>query len=944
MKTLISLPPNLVDVFHQLQNRGEDWYCTSDPIGSRLGSGGGTAHLLESCYQGASSNSFESWLSEDKRILIHAGGQSRRLPAYGPSGKILTPIPILRWARGQRVDQNLLDLQRPLMEELMEKAPDGTHTLIASGDVLIHGVKTIPNLPKADVICIGLWSQPETAKNHGVFFTSRNEESKLAFMLQKPSVEKIRELSHEYNFMIDVGIWLLSDRAIKLLMSKCGWNEKAQSFSEELPSYYDLYSDFGPLLGNEIEEKVDSLSLTSAVVHLEGGGFYHFGRSSDLVHSSLALQNLVEDQRSIFTRDQKPHSELFVQNSTVRVSLKDSHEKVWVENSVLSNNCSLKQRHVITGLPDNDWSLSFTEGQCLDMLPLKDGRWVVRPYGYTDEFRGDVSSDETLYLEGSLKQWLDKRSLSLDDSVDIQDAPLFLPLKLEEIDQAWVQWLLSPEPDVSEHFSKRWQEGDRLSANDLSDQADILSLVSQRALRMRENIDVLAKHNRRSVFFQLDLRDLAEKILESGIDFSFPGDRKELTSFSQMQLSALEGQLEKDQSKGGRRALEGLKEELTQAISEEAKAHPKLDVQSDQIVWARSPVRLDLAGGWTDTPPYCLLNGGRVVNVAVELNGQPPIQVFIRPNSDYRINLRSIDLGTEEIVTDFEALLTNSGAVSEFSIPKVALSLVGFLPKGDETLESCLKNFGAGFDVSFLSAIPKGSGLGTSSVLSSTILAALSDFCGLGWDTSVIGRKTLLLEQILTTGGGWQDQYGGMLGGAKYLETDPGVVQVPKVRWLPERLFEGLQAKSSMLLYYTGMTRLAKNILGEIVQGMFLNDRDVLETISAIREHALETYDILQSGEYQDLAMAVKKSWMLNQKLDVGTNPPEIQSLISSIEEHILGVKLLGAGGGGYMLIMAKDPTAAERIRETLESNPPNDRARLIEFQLSKQGLQVTRS
>jgi len=53
-------------------------------------------------------------------------------------------------------------------------------------------------------------------------------------------------------------------------------------------------------------------------------------------------------------------------------------------------------------------------------------------------------------------------------------------------------------------------------------------------------------------------------------------------------------------------------------------------LKEDQIVWARAPVRLDLAGGWTDTPPYTLRHGGRVVNLAVDLNGQPPIQVFCR--------------------------------------------------------------------------------------------------------------------------------------------------------------------------------------------------------------------------------------------------------------------------------------------------------------------------
>src|SRR5437660_1348802 len=85
-------------------------------------------------------------------------------------------------------------------------------------------------------------------------------------------------------------------------------------------------------------------------------------------------------------------------------------------------------------------------------------------------------------------------------------------------------------------------------------------------------------------------------------------------------------------------------------------AAPRRNVKDDQIVWARSPVRLDLAGGWTDTPPYCLEYGGRVVNLAVDLNGQPPIQVFVRPSKNPEIVLRSIDLGSQERVLSFEEL------------------------------------------------------------------------------------------------------------------------------------------------------------------------------------------------------------------------------------------------------------------------------------------------
>lgn len=164
---LLSLPPNLVECFHDIEKADRtEWFCTSDPIGSKLGSGGGTAWLLEACHQKVTPDSdFLTWLGKEKRILLHAGGQSRRLPGYAPSGKILTPIPVFRWARGQRLSQNLLSLQLPLYEQIMEKAPSSLHTLIASGDVYIRAGQPLQTIPDADVVCYGLWVDPNLAKN-----------------------------------------------------------------------------------------------------------------------------------------------------------------------------------------------------------------------------------------------------------------------------------------------------------------------------------------------------------------------------------------------------------------------------------------------------------------------------------------------------------------------------------------------------------------------------------------------------------------------------------------------------------------------------------------------------------------------------------------------------------------------------------------------------------
>ena len=223
-------------------------------------------------------------------------------------------------------------------------------------------------------------------------------------------------------------------------------------------------------------------------------------------------------------------------------------------------------------------------------------------------------------------------------------------------------------------------------------------------------------------------------------------------------------------------------------------------------------------------------------------------------------------------------------------------------------------------------------------------MGALSDFCGLFWNKREISTYTLLLEQLLTSGGGWQDQYGGILHGVKLLESGRGFVQQPQISWLPDYLFTDSVYKSCHLLYYTGITRVAKNILGEIVSSMFLNSGQHLSILHEMKMHALEMAECIQRGDFNRYGELILKTWEQKKQLDRGTNPPTVERIIDLIKDYALGYKLPGAGGGGYLYIVAKDPEAAVRIKHILNNNQPNDKARFVDMQLSSKGFQVSRS
>ena len=879
MKKLLSLPPNLVGCFHDVTGLSRDeYFCTNDPVGHKLGSGGGTTWLLQQA---------EEWLQGERCIILHAGGQSRRLPSYAPSGKILTPLPVFRWERGQRLSQTLLDLQLPLYERMMEQAPRRLTTMIVSGDVYIRAAERIGQIPDADVVCYGLWLDASIAKDHGVFVSDRRTPNVLKQMLQKPSVERLSELLKDHFYLTDIGIWLLSDRAVELL------KKRSMDASGTRIREYDLYSEFGCTLGSDpliADEELKQLSV--AIVPLPGGEFYHFGTSGEMISSTVAIQNIVNDQRDIMHHDRKPHPSIFTQNALTHYHFTEQNTNVWIENSCIGNHWTLTHDNIVTGVPENDWHLTLAPGQCLDIIPIGESQYCVRRYHIDDKFAG---------AEQQRKQF---------PVVDRLDT-------LDHLEEQAVRYL---------------------SAEDISNEANLRRLFAQRQRFRSQNWGALARNWQHSVFYQLDLDDAARAFQQQQLPMPEP-----IPETAPLLTRIHDAMFRGDSP----RAFSLLREGLTESALA-VKQHPRLSVFPDQIVWGRSPVRIDLAGGWTDTPPYCLMEGGSVVNIAIELNGQPPLHTYVKPCREPHIVLRSIDLGAMEVIDTYEQLAEYNKVGSPFSIPKAALALAGFLPdfslESYPTLRTQLEAFGCGIELTLLSAIPAGSGLGTSSILASTVLGAINDFCSLAWDKNEIGCRTLVLEQLLTTGGGWQDQFGGVLGGIKLLETQRGFDQNPLVRWLPDDVYTQPEYQQCHLLYYTGITRTAKKILAEIVRRMFLNHGGELRQLRAMKAHSQDMYEAIQRQDFREMGLLIRKTWQQNQLIDSGTNPDAVRRITNLVDDLCLGYKLPGAGGGGYLYMVAKDPEAAARIKQLLTTQQPNANARFVDMTLSKTGLQVSRS
>jgi len=866
MPFLLSLPPSLVETFHSLTGKDADeWFCAADPAGKRLGSGGGTVWLMRKAQTG------------ERQIVIHAGGCSRRIPAYAPSGKVLIPLPPYKGKRGL----TLLDLQTGLFERIMRQAPEGLRTLIASGDVLITAPE-VPQIPDADVVCLGMTERPELMQNHGVFAIRRDRPDELDFMLQKPSVARMAELEGSHELLMDIGLWLLSDKAVERLKA-LATDDKGEI------EFYDLYGAYGLGLGNDPaidEPRLADLSV--AVVRLDKGRFLHYGTSHELLSSTAEVTG---------------EGSVFVFNSVSEATIGEGAEDIWVENSCLPASWTLCGRNIVTGVIAESQSrkvaesqshkvaesqshrvaegpLVLQEGQCVDVVPVGESDYALRPYGFNDKFSGRVA--DAMYMEQSMAEWMARRGVSIADFAtadDIQDAELFPVVSDMTAMGRLLHWFLDEEPDKA--VTALWRNSRRLSAAALSDVANMQRLFSQR----------------KALYEQAMAREMHTAMKDSACSD---------------------------------RAFSLLREGLLNGIVT-AKSLPRMDVLPDQMVCAQSPVRADVAGGWTDTPPYSVFNGGSVV----------------RPRKEYNIVCQSVDLGMSETVSTYEELAAYDRVGSPFSIPKAALALSGFLPRFCRedygSLRRQLEAFGCGLSITMVAAVPAGSGLGTSSILAATVLGALSDFCALHWSEVEICRRTLALEQLLTTGGGWQDQYGGVYGGIKMLVSNKGFEQDVAVRTLPATLFDGEQARCH-LMYYTGITRTAKHILVDIVKGMFLHEEERMAILGEMKQHALNMQHAVEKGDLEGYGRLVRRSWELNCRLDSGTDPAKVRELCSRIDDLCLGYKLLGAGGGGYMYMVAKDAEAARRLRCELTDNPLCANSRFVDMEIADSGLLISRS
>ena len=289
------------------------------------------------------------------------------------------------------------------------------------------------------------------------------------------------------------------------------------------------------------------------------------------------------------------------------------------------------------------------------------------------------------------------------------------------------------------------------------------------------------------------------------------------------------------------------------------------------MIISRTPFRLSLGGGGTDLPSYYRRYGGFFVSGAVDR------YVYVSLNPSFDKDRLRVGYSTTEVVADADAVV--HGAVRE------SLRLLG--------IES-------GLEIVSMADAPAAAGLGSSSSFCVGLLSALHTHLRQGVSRQDLAEEACSIAmERLHEPSGKQDEYAATFGGICSYEIDrQGAVTVEPLH-LPVATVAELEA--GILMFYTGITRSASSVLSK--QQQAIDHGDAVEKMHLIKELGLRSRDALVRGDLAEFGGLIHEHWLVKRGVvDSMTLAPVDRWVSTALHNGALGVKLVGAGGGGFLM------------------------------------------
>jgi fucokinase / fucose-1-phosphate guanylyltransferase len=493
------------------------WFVVTDLNGKRIGSGGSTLHCLHcvlkrerSGVEAASFEEAEAILSGLRILIVHAGGDSRRLPAYSHCGKMFVPIP----AKSQpSVSSTLFDRLVPIFLELPGAQPG--QVVVASGDALILFDAATVALGRPGITALGSFISVKDATNHGVFCANDNKDGSVRRYLQKPSPGQLADagaVNEDGDSVLDLGVMSFdAGTAIQLMRAfftpgslehgepALVWKTPARDALDL--GGIDLYREICCALGTQttFEEYAKSLRACGSTLDrslleewfgflrqiplnlhiLPRCLFLHFGTTRQLITSGIAL--LTEDSGS-------PAQTAVILNSDIHGEIAGDH--AWIEDCFVGTTLTLEGFSAVVGV-DVEEPLKLRKGACLDVSAglsrTGDNVCFVRCYGVDDTFKHTVEQGAT-FCGKPLRDWL--RAIGADDSAiwspevpeserTLWNARVFPAVKEHQEYREWL-WLWDVDSATAQQKSKYLQT-DRYSSAEIAVRVDQSIFLARRS-------------------------------------------------------------------------------------------------------------------------------------------------------------------------------------------------------------------------------------------------------------------------------------------------------------------------------------------------------------------------------------------------------------------------------------------------------------------------------
>lgn len=901
-------------------------FAAPDPGGVRIGSGGATLNALRMLAERVGAARAPAL----RTLLIHSGGDSRRVPWANIFGKVFLPLPAL--ADPDCPVPTLFDHLVAALTPLSFALCDGGLVTLA-GDVLPL-FDAAAALPPADAGWVVVTPAPlDLAGRHGVIVGA--PDGRVSRLLQKAGPEALAAggaLIEGGSALLDTGIWAFTGAVYRALVETAAARPGAFDLALEEGASPSLYEEIAAALVPEQRATLEGRRWARPLLEAWRNARLVFHRADEMMflHFGTTAETLDHLDRpwygALRARLLSEDGPLADPDAHIIESCLHPETRVGAGSLVfgarLGPDTAIGRRCVVIDVDDSGEAFALPDNTCLWQAHLQGGNRVVWLCCGVDDSPNDPF-ETAIFCNRDFKQWMSDHDVSPEelwqDGVPrtLWTARLFPVLEAPASLQL-TAWMVGA--GSGDRRRNAWKAAERLSMAELHARTDF-----ERGQRERDNrrseLALRAVHRVVAGGLDRNLRALAEQIIGAGRrERVFALAEREILGRADLAESR-QWQMRSDLLGAGGdaeaardaadRAFTAVQSEVARAVAWEPPAPVRGLPQ--RAVTVELPVRFDISGGWSDTPPYCLERPARVLNFALLLDGRRPVRVEAETLEEPVWELENQDLRARARVEN-PADVRSDDFSDPFLLVRTALFIMGFAAGKEITQGVRLRTH---------SGVPRGSGLGTSSILGAAVIRALALLANRPDDWRSVSDLVLVLEQRMRTGGGWQDQAGGLIPGVKCVSTRP--VRPLRMTVEPVPLLPRVRAEfeQRFVVVFTGQQRLARNILQIVVERYLRREARTLEAIRRLVELADEGRSALAMGDLDDLGRVLGEAWQALQQLTPECSNPNLDRLFHAIAPWSLGGKLAGAGGGGFMGVMARDAEAANLIRAKLTEIDP---------------------